>query len=423
MKGNRTKNRYDSLIIGGGAAGMMAAITAASRGKDVVIIERNKMLGKKLLITGKGRCNITNFCDVKTLIENTPANGRFMTNAFYRFTSQDAIDFFENLGVPTKVERGNRVFPVSDKALDVVSALTRYLTDLGVTILYEKVVDAKKLDDGFWVKTANGAEFTSKKLLITTGGKSYPATGSTGDGYRFARKFGHKVMPFRPSLVPIVAHQFLAIPGIPAPAVSVPALQGVSLRNAGISLHDVSGIEVFRDFGEMLFTHFGVSGPIILSATAHVQDVRGYQLIIDLKPALDEKQLDLRLQRDFETHSRKRYESVLKGLLPRKMIPVMVELSGIPSEKPVHQITHNERKRLGFLLKNLGIKLEKFRPIAEAIITSGGVDVQEIEPKTMESKVVKDLFFAGEVLDVDAYTGGFNLQIAWSSGYCAGSSL
>jgi len=195
------------------------------------------------------------------------------------------------------------------------------------------------------------------------------------------------------------------------------------LRNAGISLHDVSGIEVFRDFGEMLFTHFGVSGPIILSATAHVQDVRGYQLIIDLKPALDEKQLDLRLQRDFETHSRKRYESVLKGLLPRKMIPVMVELSGIPSEKPVHQITHNERKRLGFLLKNLGIKLEKFRPIAEAIITSGGVDVQEIEPKTMESKVVKDLFFAGEVLDVDAYTGGFNLQIAWSSGYCAGSSL
>jgi hypothetical protein len=415
---------YDVLIIGGGAAGMMAAITAASRGKDVAIIERNKMLGKKLLITGKGRCNITNFCEVKTLIDNTPTNGRFMTNAFYRFTAHDTITFFENLGVPTKVERGNRVFPESDKALDVVNTLQKHVHDLGVTVIHGRVTDAQKFGCLFAVKTEGEEVYRSKALIIATGGRSYPATGSTGDGYSLARSFGHRLTRFRPSLVPVVASEFIPLEGVKTlDSIRVPALQGVSLRNVAITVKDPAGMVVYREFGEMLFTHFGVSGPIILSATAHVQDVKQHQLYIDLKPALDEKQLDLRLQRDFEKHSRKKYESVLKGLLPRKMIPVMVRLSGIPAHKPVHQITHDERKNLGLLLKNFGVQLEKFRPISEAIITSGGVDVNEIEPKTMQSKLVPGLYCIGELLDVDAYTGGFNLQVAWSSGYCAGNSV
>jgi len=397
------------IVIGGGASGMIAAGIAAERGLDVTLIERNPNLGKKLLITGKGRCNLTNYCDVKELIQNVPTNGKFLTNAFYRFSAFDTIEFFHKLCLETKIERGNRVFPKSDKAVDVVFCLEYFMKKNKVKILHNKVKNINKKSDKFEITITGNETLTCDKVIIATGGKSYPGTGSTGDGYQFAQKFGHRIIPFRPSLVPIESKDI------------VKSLQGLPLKNVSIQIYDKNNEIVYNDFGEMLFTHFGVSGPIILSASSHVRKLDNHILIIDLKPALSSEQLDRRIQRDFQNNPNKYFENVLKFLLPKKLIPIIIELSEINGKKQVNQITKEERKRLIHLLKNLTIKLEKFRSIKEAIITSGGVDVNEINPQTMESKLVKGFFFAGEILDVDAYTGGFNLQIAWSTGFVSGS--
>ncbi|MBC8416158.1 MAG: NAD(P)/FAD-dependent oxidoreductase [Candidatus Cloacimonetes bacterium] len=443
---------YDVIVIGGGAAGLMAAGTAVKHGRKTLLIEKNPVLGKKLLITGKGRCNLTNYCDVPELIENIPRNGKFLINAFHRFSSEDTVSFFNDLGLATKIERGNRVFPASDKAKDVVERMIKYTIGNGVEVIHNAAREIMKFGNLFAVKLINDDVLRSEKIIIATGGKSYPGTGSTGDGYKFARQLGHKTTRFKPSLVPIEANEFLkpcewlktfamvedqtlhnihedtttltevsqAQPSVRS--YHVTDLQDLTLKNVGISLLNKNGKKVYKDFGEMLFTHFGVSGPVILSASSHVKKIEEHTLVIDLKPALDEEKLDLRLQRDFKENSNKEFQNILKNLLPSKMIPVFIELSGIPAKRKAHQINREERKQIGFLLKNLTIKLEKFRPIKEAIITSGGVEVKEINPKTMESKIVSGLFFAGEVIDVDGHTGGFNLQIAWSTGFVAGMS-
>ncbi len=398
------------VVIGGGAAGMTAAGIAAERGLEVTIIEKNPLLGKKLLITGKGRCNLTKYCEVPELIKNVPVNGKFLTNAFYRFSAFDTIEFFNKLGLETKIERGNRVFPKSGKASDVVLCLENYLKKNKVRIIHKKVKSITNNLSGFEITLSGNVILFCDKMIIATGGKSYPGTGSTGDGYKFARKFGHTIIPQKPSLVPIETENFYK------------SLQGLSLKNIAIQIFDKSRKKVYEDFGEMLFTHFGVSGPVILSASSHVRHLDHHLLKIDLKAALSPEQLDKRMQRDFQNDPNKSLENVLKLLLPKKMIPKVSELSEITGKEKVNQITKEERKRIVLVLKNLTIELEKFRPLKEAIITSGGVDVNEIDPKTMESKPVKGLFFAGEIIDVDAYTGGFNLQIAWSTGYAAGMS-
>ena len=414
---------YDVIVIGGGAAGMMAAGTAAKNGKRVILLEKNPVLGKKLLITGKGRCNITNYCDVPQLIDNVPVNCKFLTNAFYRFSSYDAVAFFNEAGLETKIERGNRVFPTTDKAMDVVEILMKFIYKYKVNVLHSSAVDVMQFGKIFAVKLENNEVIKGEKLIITTGGKSYPSTGSTGDGYNFARNLGHKITKFKPSLVPIIAKRIFPFEGTStSKGCNVKDLQGLSLKNTAIIILDANGKTVYEDFGEMLFTHFGVSGPMILSATSHIRNLDGHKLVIDLKPALSEEKLDERLQRDFKEFSNKQFKNILKNLLPKKMIPIIQKLSGIPEEKPVHQITGKERKNLITALKELTIQLIKFRPISDAIITSGGLDVSQINPKTMESKLVSGLFFAGEILDCDAYTGGFNLQIAWSTGYAAGIS-
>jgi predicted Rossmann fold flavoprotein len=414
------------VVIGGGAAGMMAAGFAAKSGKSVTLIEKNYNLGKKLLITGKGRCNITNNCEVRELIINVPVNGKFLTNVFYNFPATDVIAFFQDKGLPTKIERGNRVFPVSDRAGDVVEVLEKFMLNSSVDIIYRSVTDIKKFGNIFALRLSDNKVLRAESVIIATGGKSYPGTGSTGDGYKFAREFGHKIIPTKSSLVPIEAKFFLSEENLPAKDASgyvpVMALQGLALKNAAIKILDNNGKTVYSDFGEMLFTHYGVSGPMILSASSKVCRIDNHKLSIDLKPALDEKQLDARLQRDFKLNSNKKFENILKFLVPKKLIPIIIQLSEIQPEKQVNQICKTERKKLVFLLKNLSIKLEKFRSLKEAIITSGGVDVKEINPKTMESKLVEGLYFAGEVIDCDAYTGGFNLQIAWSTGFAAGNS-
>jgi len=414
---------YDVIVIGGGAAGMMAAGTAAKNGKRVILIEKNPVLGKKLLITGKGRCNITNHCDVPQLIENVPVNGKFLTNAFYGFSSYDTVSFFNEAGLETKVERGNRVFPASDKAMDVVEILMKFIYKHKVNVLHSSAAEVMQFGKIFAIKLENNEVVKGEKLVITTGGKSYPTTGSTGDGYKFARDFGHSVSKFKPSLVPIIAKRIFPVErSANSKGCNVKDLQGLSLKNTAIKIIDSKGKTVYEDFGEMLFTHFGVSGPMILSATSHIRALDGHKLVIDLKPALSEDKLDERLQRDFKEFSNKQFKNILKNLLPKKMIPIIQQISGIPEEKPVHQITGKERTNLITSLKELTIQLNKFRPISDAIITSGGVDVSQVNPKTMESKLVPGLFFAGELLDCDAYTGGFNLQIAWSTGYAAGIS-
>jgi len=416
-------NEFDVIVIGGGAAGMMSAGIAAANGKKVALIEKNPILGKKILISGKGRCNLTNYCDVKELIVNIPTNGKFLTNAFYRFSAYDAIEFFEKSGLPTKVERGNRVFPKSDKALDVVKIMEKMMIQNGVKIFHEQVVKVEKQKETFKVQTVK-TEYFAEKVIITTGGKSYPGTGSTGDGYKFAKNFGHKIIPPKPSLVPFEAHFFadLSKKQKTNQNVLVTDLQGLSLRNVAVSVFNPNDKKVYSDFGEMLFTHFGVSGPLILSASAKLKNITDFKLVIDLKPALSEEKLDARILRDFKENQNKKFENILKFLLPAKLIPVIIVLSNIPAKKQVNKITRLERKRLLLLLKNLTIILEKIRPLKEAIVTSGGVDVHEINPKTMESKLVKGLFFAGEIIDVDGVTGGFNLQIAWSSGFAAGTN-
>jgi predicted Rossmann fold flavoprotein len=402
------------VVIGGGPAGMMAAATAGSRGLDVTLIEKNQKLGRKLYITGKGRCNITNNADMEEFIANVPTNAKFLYSAFYTFTNQHLISLLNQLGLKTKVERGNRVFPVSDKSSDVIKALEKHLDNSHVSRLTGEVDNILfESDQISSVKLKDGSVISCESVIVATGGVSYPTTGSTGDGYRFARELGHTIVSPKPSLVPLES-----VEEWPAQA------QGLSLRNISVSVVDQRNRRIFEDFGEMIFTHYGVSGPVILSASSYLRKMEAgkYRIRIDLKPALSEEQLDARIQRDFTKYARKNFSNSLDDLLPQKLIPIIVKLSEIHGDKPVNQITREERRSLVSLLKSLEITIKGFRPIREAIITSGGVSTKEIDPSTMESKLVRGLFFAGEVMDVDAYTGGFNLQIAFSTGYLAGMS-
>lgn len=401
------------IIIGAGAAGLLAAGKAAERGLDVLLVEKNDRVGKKLLISGKGRCNITNNTDIQGLIDNIPGNGNFLYSAFYNFSNADLIEFLNANGLETKVERGGRVFPVSDAAKDVVDVLYRYATGKGAKILLKAPVKEITVHDGSvtGVVLSDGRTLDCSSVILATGGSSYPGTGSTGDGYVMARKLGHSITPLKPSLIPLITEEDWVL-----------ELQGLSLRNIEATIFNKKGRKVFSDFGEMLFTHFGVSGPVILSASRHILDY-GYKdvkLVIDLKPALSEEVLDARLQRDLEKYSRKQFGNSLDDLLPQKLIPVIVKLSGIPEDKPANQITKEERRKLVKLLKAFEMTITASRPISEAIVTAGGVCTDEINPSTMESKLVKGLYLAGEVIDVDAYTGGFNLTIAFSTGCLAG---
>ncbi len=407
----------DLIVIGGGAAGLMAAGTAAKNGNKVILFERNEKLARKVAITGKGRCNVTNNCPLlNDLISNVPVNGRFLYGAFSRFTTDDTIDFFEGLGVPLKIERGNRVFPVSDRALDIVDALNKYITVNGVKRKTARVTEL--LTEGSKVigcKTEDGSEYLADNVLIATGGKSYPATGSTGDGYKLAQSVDHTITQLKPSLVPLECHEGWCTDA-----------QGLSLRNVEVSVEDTKTFKtIYKDFGEMLFTHFGVSGPMILSASSHMRNMEKgrYKLHIDFKPALTYEQLDKRLQRDLLECSNKNLFNTLSLMLPRKMIPIVVKLSCLNGNIKSNQVTKDMRESLVYLLKDITLTVTDFRPIEEAIVTSGGVSVSEIDPKTMKSKVIDGLYFAGEVIDVDAYTGGFNLQIAFSTGHLAGESI
>ena len=403
------------IVIGGGAAGMMAAISAAEGGASVTLLEPNERLGKKLNITGKGRCNVTNDSDMAGLLANVPRNGKFLYSAFSRFDGRDAMTFFEGLGVPLKVERGGRVFPVSDRSFDISAALERRLRALRVTVLRRRALSVRT-DGGAvsGVETEEG-ELPAEAVILATGGVSYPATGSTGDGHRMAAQAGHTVTPLSGSLVPL---EGVIVPGIPCGR-----LQGLSLRNVGLSVFE-SGKKIYTDFGELLFTHFGVSGPLVLSASAHMRrfDKKTYRLEIDLKPALDAAQLDRRLLSDFAKYANHDFRNALDDLLPQKLIPVVVALSGVPEREKVHDLTREQRQALAQILKHFPVEITGPRPAADAIVTSGGVKVSEIDPNTMGSKLVKGLYFAGELIDTDAYTGGFNLQIAWATGRAAGQA-
>lgn len=405
------------IVIGAGASGLMAAGTAAENGHNVVLVERNDKVARKVMITGKGRCNVTNNCTlINDLIQNVPTNGRFLYGAFSKFMPIDTMEFFEDMGVALKVERGNRVFPESDKAVEIVDALNAFSSDAGVKRIKGRATSLIAENGEIkGVKLEDGEEISADAVIVATGGASYPLTGSTGDGYELAKQVGHTVTELKPSLVPLVCHEGFCTD-----------LQGLSLRNVEITVLDTDTYkEVYKDFGEMLFTHFGVSGPLVLSASSHMKDIkpRKYEIHIDLKPALSYEQLDKRIQRDFLENSNKNFINALDALLPKKLVPVIVKLSGIKPAVKVNQITKQQRSELVNLLKDLKVTVNGFRPIEEAIVTSGGVSVKEIDPKTMESKLVKGLYFAGEVIDVDAYTGGFNLQIAFSTGKLAGSSI
>lgn len=398
-------------VIGGGAAGMMAAGTAKHHGASVTVFESTDRLGKKLAITGKGRCNVTNDCSTEEFLENVTKNPRFLYTALNSFSTKDTMNFFENLGVKLKTERGKRVYPESDSAKDIVNAMRKYAQDC--EIIYSKVTAVTQEDNGkFKVLTQNNV-YLFDSVIIATGGKSYPLTGSDGSGYRLALKLGHKVTELMPSLIPIESRSPLCA-----------EMQGLSLKNVSIKIKNSNGKILYTDFGEMMFAHFGVTGPIILSASAHLRgvDLSTLTLSIDLKPALDEKVLDQRLISDFSEKSNKDFINSLSDLLPSKMISPFVKLTGIDERKKVNSITKEERKKILNALKNFEIPLYRFRPIEEAIITSGGIDVKDIAPKDMQSKIVPGIYFAGEIIDVDAYTGGFNLQIAFSTGYLAGKN-
>lgn len=410
-----TEKNFDCIVVGGGAAGMMAAGTAAERGRKVLLLEKNDRLGKKLSITGKGRCNVTNFCTDEEFFANIPVNSRFLYSAYSRFNNSDCMEFFENMGVPLKTERGNRVFPVSDKAADIVNALEKFCKKSGVVTANKKVSEIIAENGAVCGAACGNDIFRSETVLIATGGKSYPGTGSDGDGYKFAEKLGHTIVPLKPSLVPLETEENFC-----------KEMMGLSLKNTEIFLIDMkSGKIIYKDMGEMLFTHFGVSGPMILSASSHIREPerKRYKISIDLKPALDIPTLDKRILRDLSEIPNRIFANSLSKLLPSKMIPVIVKLSGIDPNKQVNSVTKQERLELAKLIKGLSLTVKGFRPISEAIITSGGVKVSEVSPKTMESKLVKGLFFAGEVLDVDAYTGGFNLQIAFSTARAAGENI
>lgn len=412
----------NTIVIGGGPAGLISAIASSKNGDKVTIIEKMNSCGKKLLITGKGRCNITNNAQMDKFMENTPTNSKFLYGAFNNFTNKDIIELLEREGVKTKVERGERVFPVSDKAQDVLDALLHILKKQNVQILTNSpikriIIDQDKNVSG--VELINGKVINAQKIILATGGKSYPITGSTGDGYELAKKLGHTITTIEPSLVPLTSNDE-----------ACKELQGLSLRNIAIELQIQDKI-IYKDFGEMLFTHFGVSGPVILSASSYLVKTKNIEQIlkenkvnieIDLKPALSEEKLDARVLRDFEEQKNKQFKNSLDKLLPQKLIPVIIKRTKINENKKVNEITKQERQKLVHELKHFKISIKGTRPIEEAIVTSGGINIKEINPKTMESKLVKGLYFAGEIIDVDCLTGGYNLQVAWSTGYTAGIS-
>ncbi|MBN1900998.1 NAD(P)/FAD-dependent oxidoreductase [Candidatus Sumerlaeota bacterium] len=408
---------WDVIIIGGGAAGMMAAATAAQRGKKVLVLERNEKPGKKLFISGKGRCNITNDADIKTFQDHIPRNPKFLYSAFHALSNKELMDFFEKRGVPLKVERGGRVFPASDKSSDIIKVFVQEMKEHDVEIRFnerarEIIVKQNRIEG---VRTFQGNEYSCDKLILATGGLSYPMTGSTGDGFDMARKLGHHVTDMEPSLVPIEIKEKW-----------VKDLQGLSLKNVSLAiLHQEK--KVYEDMGEMLFAHFGVSGPLVLTLSSYIKDYLKQKketlLSLDLKPALSSDVLDKRIQRDFALYSKRELKNAFFDLLPRRMIPVIVSLSGMDGDKYVHQITKEERKNLITILKNCRMTVKGLRPIDEAIVTSGGVSTKEINPSTMESKLVKGLYFAGEIIDIEGLTGGYNLQIAFSTGFLAGKSV
>lgn len=408
------------IVIGGGPAGLMSAITAAQKydrdSASVTVIEKNERIGRKLMITGKGRCNVTNNCDVDTLIKNTPRNARFLYSAFSKFTPQDVMNFFEENGVPLKTERGNRVFPVSDKAVDIVDALAKVSKKSGVKTICGEVSSIVLKDNEISAVTLkNGEQIKADAVVLATGGMSYPVTGSTGDGYKISKALGHTVTEIKPSLVPLECHEGFCS-----------RLSGLSLKNVTLSVFEEGKKKpVFSEQGEMLFTHFGISGPLVMSSSAYIRKIesKNYTAVIDLKPALDSEQLDKRILRDFSEQTNKDFINSLDKLLPKSLIPVIVGLSEINPHAKVNQINREQRTRLVTLLKGLTLNITGFRPIDEAIITSGGVSVKEINPATMESKIISGLYFAGEIIDTDAFTGGFNLQIAFSTGYLAGNNI
>lgn len=404
----------DLAVIGGGAAGLMAAGIAASRGLTVTLIEKTRFTGRKLGITGKGRCNLTNNAENRVVIANIPRNGKFLYSSLAAFSPADVMAFFEGLGVPVKTERGGRVFPVSDKAGDVVAALRRFCESNGVRVVKERAEHIAVSGGSVTGVICGERRFAARNVLLCTGGLSYPATGSDGDGYKMASELGHGIVPPRGSLVPLEERGDICR-----------RMQGFALRNVGVKVTDSGGRTIYEDFGELLFTHFGLSGPTILSASAHMRDFdkEKYTVLIDLKPALDEKKLDARILRDFEKYSNRSFQNSLCDLAGRSMIPVLVELSGIPPELRVNSVTREQRRRLVGLFKSFPVEIAGPRPVEEAIITSGGVDVRDVDPRTMESKLVHGLYFAGEILDLDAYTGGFNLQIAWSTAHAAAMSV
>ena len=414
-----------TIVIGGGPSGMMAAITASQKGDKVILIEKMKSLGRKLLITGKGRCNITSSLPIEEFIKNTPGNGKFLYSAYQNFTNKDIIEFLKEEGLEVKEERGNRIFPTTDKSQDVLDCFIKRLRKNKVEIHYNEEVKEILYKENNNEKTVIGVktnkeEILADKVILATGGKSYPLTGSTGDGYKIVEKLGHEIKDIKPSLVPLEIYE----------KETCKQLQGLSLKNVSIKIIDEEKNKtIFQEFGEMLFTHFGVSGPIILTASANLvryknikekMEGKNISIIIDFKPALSEQKLEDRILRDFSEFKNKQYKNSLDKLLPQKLIPIIIKLSKIEEDKKVNEITKEERKRLVVLLKNFKINVKRFRPIEEAIITSGGISTKEINPKTMESKIVKNLYFAGEIIDVDSYTGGFNLQIAYSTGYVAG---
>ena len=402
---------YDGVVIGGGPAGMFAAITAAQQGMKVLLLEKNDRLGKKLLITGKGRCNVTNFCDAAEVLQNVPHNGRFLYSAMGAFPPQKIMDFFSKNGCELKVERGNRVFPVSDRAASILDCLKDGLRKSGVTVRTSTVKNLIVSDQKITGVKADSGDISCNWVILATGGMSYPTTGSTGDGYKFAEALGHTILPPVGSLVPLETLDN-----------DCQRMQGLSLRNVGVKLLNSKGKVLYKDFGELLFTHFGVSGPTILSASAHMQG-EGCKLLIDLKPALDEGKLNARILRDLEQYQNRSMENALTDLLPRSMIPVVLDKISVDHSMQANSLKKEQRRSLVELLKAFPLEIKGKRPVAEAIITSGGVKVSQIDPKTMESKIVSGLYFAGEIIDCDAYTGGFNLQIAWATAYAAGIAV